>query len=1015
VGRNIPDVIAMQATTPFASPGRTSITWNVPGQGTTTVPYVFNYTPVGNSITWNAQGQTTNPDPSTDIGASGWGISSIKLPNNTYWQFQYSLFPNPQSTSSPVGFDLYSVTTPSNGSITYQYTTYTDTSLVGIGRCNAVCHAVQKRIETDGQGNTWITQYNYGTYDATTSNLPSSLCPIVFLPSSPSVPRLFAFWTVETDPSGNDTVHSFCAVGIVNGVIPVANQYHEIITQYYQGSAPFNGTGTLLKTVQTTYAVQAEVPNPITIGQSEGVINVLPSHVTTTTPAGTTTEVKQYTTIVPATKIGCGFGFSNATDKFDDGYSICEPVPLSTNVPRTLNIGYLLPTNETTYPSASITGTPLSTKTTTFMFQNPLNAAYTNAHMDALPRSESVSGGAAGVTTTYGYDETSESGGNNTCIAPPNAVWGNLTSTTSSYTYPGSNAGGPTQIKTSTTYTCRGMPATKIDADGNVQGAVPSQHTTTIAYDSTDLFTQSIQRPTTNGVTHTDQYSYEMNTSELISHTDENSQTTGYSYDAMGRVTSIQYPDGGGSTICYTDAGNSCPEAQTAVPPQTSVPFSLYTSTTTGTVAVPNDPITTMHSYDGWGHQYRNVLLSDPDAAGPTYVDTTYDWIGRVASVSNPFRGATTYSIIPSCGNGYTCYTYDALGRKTIQTQSDNSIQQWCYNGIVTTGQTKCSSIVESHGGFTPASWTDVADETGRHTQQVFDALGHMGAVVEPNPISGSLAMETDYQYDVFGDLLNVNQIGANESVPVTRGFAYDMPSRVTFACNPEALAMNQKCTSSSGAGTHYVYDANSNLTSKTDNRGITTYYSYDALNRLLAKRYSTNDPSGTAASFYQYDGPIAQNLSGRLVAQWTEHNINCGTTDNPCPSSPPALNSGLLQTKTSISAYDPMGRLTNEQRCMGVTNCASGGYSMSYTYDLAGKLLTYPSGYGGLAFTNGYDTAGRLSNVTQGAGQSLFSIPTYTPAGALSGVQLGTAFNMSRTYDSRQRVLTETDSIPTQ
>ena len=72
----------------------------------------------------------------------------------------------------------------------------------------------------------------------------------------PSV--FYAFWTTETDPLGNDTVHSFCPVGVSNA-IPVANQYHETMTQSYQESAPSpttgtgtGGTGTLLKTVTTS-------------------------------------------------------------------------------------------------------------------------------------------------------------------------------------------------------------------------------------------------------------------------------------------------------------------------------------------------------------------------------------------------------------------------------------------------------------------------------------------------------------------------------------------------------------------------------------------------------------------------------------------------------------------------------------------------------------------------------------------------------------------------------------------
>ena len=246
----------------------------------------------------------------------------------------------------------------------------------------------------------------------------------------------------------------------------------------------------------------------------------------------------------------------------------------------------------------------------------------------------------------------------------------------------------------------------------------------------------------------------------------------------------------------------------------------------------------------------------------------------------------------------------------------------------------------------------------------------------------------------MFGDLFMVNQ-GVNQSRPVqSRLFNYDMPSRVQWACNAEDCGSN-------GTGITYVYDANSNLTQKTDARSISISYAYDPLNRLLTKTYS-NDPNGTASSCYQYDGAKTSNLSGRLVSQWTQK--------GSCSAAPPSAG---VQTKTAISAYDAMGRLTSEQRCMGIANCANnGGYPMSYTYDLAGKLLTYPSGYGSLSFANSYDAAGRHSLVTQGAGQNLlFSAPTYTPAGAVSGARLGTSITVSRTFDFRQRVLTETDS----
>ena len=109
----------------------------------------------------------------------------------------------------------------------------------------------------------------------------------------------------------------------------------------------------------------------------------------------------------------------------------------------------------------------------------------------------------------------------------------------------------------------------------------------------------------------------------------------------------------------------------------------------------------------------------------------------------SPYRTAPLQNDPPG---GYTYYTYDALGRKTIQIQPDNSTLQWCYEGVAATGQTNCSTVAtNTSAGFVPAEWTDVSDETGRHSQQVFDALGRMGAVIEPDPGSGDLALETDY------------------------------------------------------------------------------------------------------------------------------------------------------------------------------------------------------------------------------------------------------------------------------
>jgi len=576
--RRIPDAISMQATMygwQQIDSTHYSMPWTVPGPNGSSVTYVIKYTQIGNAISWNGQG---TPDPATDIDANGWAISSVTLPNNTSWQFTYS------------GPDLQSITTPSGGTITYTYAAMTngENAPVGTSRCNATCHAVQTRVETDGLGSnvpgqhSWTTNYTYNTL--------ASLAGCSPIQASGEPATLYAFSTTETDPLGNDTVHSFC--GMPSGFsVPAANQYHEVKTDYYQGSS---SGGTWLKTVATSYEAMSDISPAVDNSRTVGLINVLPTQITTTTPSGTSTDIRQYshdngTVLFNAERIGC-----IGNDIGPGGSYGCSLTGSTVAGSTTIPISYLAPTTESTQDES---GNILRTTKTTFEFQSPLSQSYTGANLIALPLSVSVSGAVndASGTTTYKYDESSYE-------SLPGA-YGNQTSKTDSYTMV--QGWSPTSVTTHTAYNSSGMPVTKIDGRG---------YPTQITYDSTGIFPYEIQHPTTaNGVSHIDYYWYDPTTGDLDKHKDENGEPTTYSYDQMGRITSIGYPDGGGSSFCYTDSGTTCSLGGF----EGSVPFSLYTNTT----AAPDPAIATLHSYDGWGRQYQSVVLSDP--LGATTVNTT--------------------------------------------------------------------------------------------------------------------------------------------------------------------------------------------------------------------------------------------------------------------------------------------------------------------------------------------------------------------------------------------------------
>ena len=567
-----------------------------------------------------------------------------------------------------------------------------------------------------------------------------------------------------------------------------------------------------------------------------------------------------------------------------------------------------------------------------------------------------------------------------------------------------------TSPKVTLGYDETGQTVSRTDACGNPSCAdmTGSNHTTTYSYTdnpsggnqygNSNAYLTQITYPTpADGVAQKEQFSYGYSTGLLASATDRNSKTTQYKYstqpsgcsytDTLNRLTEIDYPDQGQVTYCYND----------------SVP-----SVTTSTLLQSGVSETKVAIMDGMGHVTQTQLTSDPD--GTDFADTQYDGSGRVWTQSNPHRTASAPT------DGTTTNSYDPLGRPITLVHPDGSTLQWCYNGIVPATGIYCSS----HLGSVTGSWVDSTDEKGNHWQRTSDGLGRLTEVMEPNGVGQTASLETDYSYDALANLLSVNQKGVvGTDTPRSRSFTYDSLSRLVQAYNPESGWVCYGTTggvAANGSNCTSGYDANGNLGAKTDARGVTISYSYDNLNRILGKTYSN---STTLPVSYSYDTssiPGATNTVGRL----TSESVTSGST---------------LVAWSAPYAYDSMGRLQNEQQCTPA-NCAGTGYAPAYTYDLAGGVLTstagLPSSVTGLPssamqFTYAYDAAHRLNSVTSNIAQSqnypsiLFqanstSPAAYGPIGLMNaqyGVNSSTnlpSLLLTRTYDNRGRVLSETD-----
>jgi RHS repeat-associated protein len=348
---------------------------------------------------------------------------------------------------------------------------------------------------------------------------------------------------------------------------------------------------------------------------------------------------------------------------------------------------------------------------------------------------------------------------------------------------------------------------------------------------------------------------------------------------------------------------------------------------------------------DGFG---RTTETWAKDSSGDVKTTTVYDSLGRTKQVSNPYRPSLNETAV------YTTTDYDIAGRVIRVTTPDGAKVESAYNSNTTT----------------------VTDQALRKRRSITDGLGRLIRVDEPKAdtgeldVSGNPYQTTNYAYDVFDNLIQVQQ---GQQTIQTRTFVYDSLMRLVTATNPE-----MGTTPTNGTIT-YAYDDGGNLLTKTDPRGVVTNYTYDAFSRPLTRSYQ-NDPTNTPSVSYTYD--TLTNGKGRLTSVVSTNSSNQTVSAN------------------NITSYDLLGRVTASNQ---VTDGQT--YMMSYGYDLSGNLLsqTYPSGR---VVTNSFDVDGKLASVASQlpnqTSRTYANAFTYTSHGAVSSMRLGNGKWESTSFNSR-------------
>ncbi len=433
--------------------------------------------------------------------------------------------------------------------------------------------------------------------------------------------------------------------------------------------------------------------------------------------------------------------------------------------------------------------------------------------------------------------------------------------------------------------------------------------------------------------------------------TDENGYSTGYGYDAMGRVASIVYPNE--PTFNYnTKTINFQATAGEWVPP------GIQTGQWRRYEAVGNH--ITLTYYDA---MWRPVLVLEYDSAnvGGTnrYTKISYDVVGRKIFQSYPS------TIVSDVG---VRTTYDALSR-VMQVQQDSEL------GALT-------STTEYLTGFQVRTTNPRGYQT-TNGYQAYDQPSYEQLAWSAQPENKDVTITRNF----FGLPLTIKQADhANSAVSVTRSYAYDGYMQLCKTLEPETgatlmdydAAGNLAWNASGLRGGDYDNASEcTNSRSAAYGSGRRVGRNYDARNRITGLWFP--DGKGSQSWTYTPDGLVATSI-----------------VDNDGPSA---------------GSVDQAYTYNRRRLLAGESMSQRGWYTwgIGYGYDAYANVAanTYPDTFN-VNFAN--NALGQPTQVT-GNGTVLASGVSYYPNGGISQFTYGNGIVHTMTQNARQLPARSTDS----
>jgi RHS repeat-associated protein len=477
----------------------------------------------------------------------------------------------------------------------------------------------------------------------------------------------------------------------------------------------------------------------------------------------------------------------------------------------------------------------------------------------------------------------------------------------------------------------------------------------TFAYDTTTGYITSITQP----VIGTTSFSNHDSLGNPQTVTDPNNNITTYTYDTVGRVTSVKAPgDTNAAQYFYATAGClSCGDElkldHVILPEGNRIDFGYDTYGNMNLIKDGQNN-TINYTFDSEGNKLTEQI-KDSGGNLQKSLSYKYDALNRLAKVINP-------------DSTYTQSTYDGLGNRKTAKDPKGNTTTYGYDALMRLSTVfSAGTATTSFGYATNDNLSTVTDANGNATTYIIDDHGNVYQAISPD--TGT----TTYQYNPAR-----NMVSKTDAKGVTIGYQYDAANRLTkidFPTDTDIIYAYDTCVNGKGrlcsmtdaSGTtsyeytakgqikketktissvqyvtQYTYDQNGNLMTMAypSGRVITYNYSNDhavsVLNNAVTLATNVNyKPFGGLSSITYGNGiggTIAYDDQYRITSIAAGSIMNLSYDQYDANANIQHITNTLDPTKNKTFGYDALDRLTSGTGSWG---------SLGWTYDGVGNRLT--------------------------------------------------------------------------